>query len=124
MVKELAAVYDVSVRKMDTDLLMELVQKNVVKSTTLVMAIAGNALKAFPGAGTLAGGAMHAVAYGLIFDTLGRAVVSTLETRGELRPVQTASVFKETFGEDLETSARRIVRFAALAQRQKKDAGS
>ena len=124
MVKELAAVYGVPVRKMDTDRLMELVQKNVVKSTTLMLAIAGNALKAFPGAGTLAGGAMHAVAYGIVFDTLGRALVSTLESRGELRPLQTASVFKETLGENLEATAKRVVKLAALAQKEKERAGS
>lgn len=120
MIRALSELYDVSVRKVDTDLLLELVQKHVGRTTTLVLAVAGNALKAFPGMGTLAGGVMHAVAYGMIFETLGNAVATSLDTRGDLHPAQTAKVFKETLGEDLEASAKR---FAKLALAQKKDAG-
>jgi GTPase Era involved in 16S rRNA processing len=124
LIKELSKLYGVPVRKVDTDLLLELVQKHVGKSTTLVLAIAGNALKAFPGAGTLAGGMIHAVAYGMVFDTLGRAVAASLDSRGELHPVQTATVFKETLGEDIEASARRFVKFASLVQRQDQRTGT
>jgi GTP-binding protein EngB required for normal cell division/uncharacterized protein (DUF697 family) len=124
LIKELSKLYGIPVRKVDTDLLLELVQKHVGKSTTLVLAIAGNALKAFPGVGTLAGGMMHAVAYGMVFDTLGRAVAASLDSRGELHPVQTATVFKETLGEDIEASARRFVKFASLVQRQNRRTGS
>jgi hypothetical protein len=101
---------------MDTDRLLELVQRRVGRAHTLVLAIAGNALKAFPGAGTLAGGLLHAVAYGLVFDSLGKAVARSLETRGELHPVQAADTFRETLVEDLESSARR---FAKLALRER-----
>ena len=118
MIKELSKLYGISVRKVDTDLLLDLVQKHVGKSSTLILAIAGNALKAFPGAGTLAGGVLHAVAYGLVFDTLGKAVAVSLDTRGELHPVQTATVFKETLGENIEASAGRFVKFASLAYKQ------
>ena len=124
LIKELSKLYGIPVRKVDTDLLLELVQKHVGKSTTLVLAIAGNALKAFPGAGTLAGGMIHAVAYGMVFDTLGRAVAASLDSRGELHPVQTAMVFKETLGEDIEASARRFVKFASLVKRQNQRTGS
>jgi hypothetical protein len=72
--------------------------------------VAGNAFKSFPGIGTLAGGAMHAVAYGIIFRTLGRALITTLATRGELHPRQTAKLFEEKLGEDLETPARNLAR--------------
>ena len=51
---------------------------------------------------------MHAVAYGIIFRTLGRALITTLETRGELRPRQAAKLFEEKLGEDMETSARSL----------------
>jgi hypothetical protein len=118
MIKELSKLYGITVRKVDTDLLLDLVQKHVGKSSTLILAIAGNALKAFPGAGTLAGGVLHAVAYGLVFDTLGKAVAVSLDTRGELHPVQTATVFKETLGENIEASAGRFVKFASLAYKQ------
>lgn len=110
MVRELAELYDTRVGKVDTDLLLSLVQRHVVKTHTVLLAVAGNALKAFPGIGTLAGGALHAVAYGMIFRTLGRALTTTLATRGELHPRQTAKLFEETLGEDLDTSARSLAR--------------
>lgn len=112
MIKELATLYGVPVRGMDTDLLLELVQKRVARSSTIMLAVAGNALKAFPGLGTLAGGITHAAAYGMIFDALGKAVARSLESRGALRPAQAAQVFEEGLSEDLETRARRFARLA------------
>ncbi|MFM1892249.1 MAG: hypothetical protein RLZ44_1326 [Pseudomonadota bacterium] len=120
LVKELGALYGVKVRKLDIDLLLELVQRHVGRTTTLLLAVAGNAFKAFPGIGTLTGGALHAVAYGLIFRTLGKALVTTLETRGELHPVQTATLFKETLGDNLEASAGSLARLA-LEQARRRD---
>ena len=110
LVRELAALYDVKVGKVDTELLLKLVQKHVGRAHTLILAVAGNALKAFPGIGTLAGGALHAVAYGIIFRTMGRALTTTLATRGELHPRQTAKLFEEKLGENMETSARSLAR--------------
>lgn len=110
MVRELAALYDSKVGKVDTELLLKLVQQHVGRAHTLLLAVAGNALKAFPGVGTLAGGALHAVAYGIIFRTLGRALTTTLATRGELHPRQTAKLFEENLGENLETSAKSLAR--------------
>jgi hypothetical protein len=120
MVRELAALYGIKVGKVDTDLLLKLVQQHVGRAHTLLLAVAGNALKAFPGVGTLAGGAMHAVAYGMIFRTLGRALATTLATRGELHPRQTAKLFEETLGENLETSARGLARLVAERSRDNK----
>ncbi|MDT9150902.1 hypothetical protein RSW37_24540, partial [Escherichia coli] len=88
------------------ELLLKLVQQHAAKAHTLVLAVSGNALKAFPGIGTLAGGAVHAVAYGIIFRTLGRALTITLATRGELHPRQTAKLFEEKLGGNLETPAQ------------------
>jgi predicted GTPase len=110
LVRELAALYDVKVGKVDTELLLKLVQKHVGRAHTLILAVAGNALKAFPGIGTLAGGALHAVAYGIIFRTMGRALTTTLATRGEFHPRQTAKLFEEKLGENMETSARSLAR--------------
>lgn len=113
LVRELAAIYDTKVGKVDTELLLTLVQKHAGRAHTLLLAVAGNALKAFPGVGTLAGGALHAVAYGIIFRTLGRALSITLATRGELHPRQAAKLFEEKLGEDLDTSARGLARVVA-----------
>jgi uncharacterized protein len=112
MVKALSTLYEVPVRQMDTDLLLELVQKRVARSTTIMLAVLGNALKAFPGVGTIAGGLVHAAAYGMIFESLGRAVAESMGSRGALRPAQAAQVFEEHLSEDLQTSARRFARLA------------
>lgn len=112
LVRELGALYDVEIGKVDTELLLKLVQQHVGRAHTLLLAVAGNALKAFPGVGTLAGGVLHAVAYGIIFRTLGRALTTTLATRGELHPRQAAKLFEERLGEDLETPARSLAKLA------------
>ncbi|MFY9972622.1 MAG: GTPase [Chromatiaceae bacterium] len=118
MVKELAALYQVPVRQMDTDVFLKLIQKKVARTTAIMLAVAGNALKSFPGLGTLAGGIAHAAAYGMIFDALGRALAQSLETRGDLRPAQAAQVFEERLSEDLEASARRFARLALELRRE------
>lgn len=121
LVRALSDLYQVPVHKADRERLLKLVQQQVGKTMTLMLAVAGNAFKAFPGIGTLAGGALHAVAYGLVFRSLGRAVARSFETRGELHPVQTAQTFKETLGEELEISGRDMARLALRLAREKPD---
>lgn len=120
LIKELCDLYDTPAREIDTDRFMQLIEAQTGKTLPLVLALAGNTLKAFPGVGTVAGGLAHAVAYGLIFDALGRAVSRTLESRGALHPVPAAQFFKESLGEDLEARARRLVDLAASLQRDKR----
>ncbi len=55
---------------------------------------------------------MHAVAYGLIFDALGRSLVQTLSQHGELLPEVAAQEFEEGISEHLEAGVRRIARMA------------
>jgi GTP-binding protein EngB required for normal cell division len=112
LIQELCAVYGVSARDMEIDSFLRLAGGKVRNMTAITLAIAGNGLKAFPGVGTLAGGLLHAVAYGMIFDSLGRAVAETLATRGELRPLPAAEAFEDLMRDNLETGA---VRFAKLA---------
>ncbi len=95
LVRELAGIYDSQVRQIDIDALIERVGRTLRTSTAVVLAIAGNAAKAFPGLGTIGGGLAHAVAYGLIFDSLGRAVAATLADGAPLDPERTAQVFAE-----------------------------
>jgi hypothetical protein len=78
----------------------------------LSLAVAGNGLKAFPGIGTVAGGLVHAVAYGLIFDALGRSLVQTLSKHGELVPEEAAREFEENISEHIEAGVRRVARMA------------
>ena len=112
MVKALCELYEVPVREIELNKLLDLSQKQVRTALPLLLAVAGNAAKAFPGVGTLAGGLMHAVAYGLIFDALGHAVIRTLETRGELRPAPTSLTFRDNLVTDVETRTRKLLRLA------------
>jgi hypothetical protein len=120
LVRGLCELYGVPVRDVQLDRFLSLSQRQLGKTLPLILAIAGNAAKAFPGMGTLAGGVLHAVAYGLIFDTLGRAVIATLESRGELRPAPASILFREKLGEDLETRARKLARLALEARTERK----
>ena len=112
MVKSLCELYEVPVRDIELQKLITLTQKQTRTALPLLLAVAGNAAKAFPGIGTLAGGLMHAVAYGLIFDALGRAVTTTLETRGELRPAPASLMFRDNLANDVESQARKLLRLA------------
>jgi hypothetical protein len=86
----------------------------------LLLAVAGNAAKAFPGVGTLAGGLMHAVAYGLIFDALGHAISRTLETRGELRPAPASLMFRDNLVSGAESQARKLLRLALDVRKEQR----
>ncbi len=106
MVKALCALYNVPARQLDIDKLLEFSGSQMKKSAPLLLAVAGNGMKAFPGLGTVTGGLTHAVAYGLIFDALGNAVNKTLQQRGKLKPAPVAITFKEMLSEDLEARAK------------------
>ncbi len=82
LLSELCQLYQVPMRSIDLDGFVELAGGRLRGSTALILAIVGNALKAFPGLGTVGGGLVHAVAYAMIFDSLGRAVAETL-ARGD-----------------------------------------
>ncbi len=110
LVQELCTLYGVSVKEVQIESFLKLAGSRVRKMSALTLAIAGNALKAFPGLGTLSGGMLHAVAYGLIFDSLGRAAAATLASRGELRPYPAARAFEELLRENLESGADRYAR--------------
>lgn len=84
LVRELCAMYGRKLREVDADELVRMAGGRLRGSSALVLAIAGNAAKAFPGLGTLGGGLLHAVAYGMIFAALGRALIAELEA-GELK---------------------------------------
>jgi GTP-binding protein EngB required for normal cell division/uncharacterized protein (DUF697 family) len=116
LVQALCKVYDVSVKEVEIDSFLRLAGGKVKKMTAITLAITGNALKAFPGIGTLTGGLVHAVAYGMIFESLGRAAAQTLASRGDLRPYPAAKAFEEILNDNLEAGA---IRFAKLALAEK-----
>ena len=120
MTRELCKLYGAAPRDLDIEEFLSLSQSRAGKVLPLTLAVAGNGLKAFPGIGTVAGGLVHAVAYGLIFDALGRSLVLTLEKRGELIPDAAAQDFEDTIGEYIETGVEQVAKMA-LDQSPAKD---
>ena len=112
LIRELSKLYDVPVKDIEIESFLSLAGGKVRNMTAITLAIAGNAFKAFPGVGTISGGVIHAVAYGMIFDSLGRAAAETMASRGELRPYPAAEAFEDLLHDHLESGA---VRFAKLA---------
>jgi predicted GTPase len=112
MTRQLCRLYGAAPRDLDIEEFLSLSQSRVGRALPLTLAVAGNGLKAFPGLGTVAGGLVHAVAYGLIFDALGRSLVMTLKKHGELVPEVAAQEFEDGISEHLEAGVRRIARVA------------
>ena len=112
MTQELCSLYGAAPRDLDVEEFLTLSQSRVGRALPLSLAVAGNGLKAFPGIGTVAGGLVHAVAYGLIFDALGRSLVLTLSRHGELVPDIAAKEFEEGISEHIEAGVRRVARLA------------
>lgn len=112
MTQELCKLFDATPRDLDVEEFLSLGQSRVGRALPLSLAVAGNGLKAFPGLGTVAGGLVHAVAYGLIFDALGRSLVMTLARHSELDPEAAAKYFEESISEHLEAGVGRIAKLA------------
>ncbi|UXI69329.1 GTPase [Tahibacter amnicola] len=119
LIRELAALYDVPVKTLDLDAFLEQAGGTLRTTSSIVLAIAGNALKAFPGLGTLSGGVLHAVAYGLIFDSLGCAVVRTLAEHHRLDQAAATDALRELL---TGKSAQRLGHIANLALESLRDA--
>ncbi|MDJ0698460.1 MAG: 50S ribosome-binding GTPase [Woeseiaceae bacterium] len=112
MTQQLCKLYGAAPRDLDIEEFLNLSQSRVGRALPLTLAVAGNGLKAFPGVGTVAGGLVHAVAYGLIFDALGRSLVLTLSKHGEFDPQLAAEAFEDSISEHIEAGAKRIARMA------------
>lgn len=120
MTQQLCKLYGAAPRDLDIEEFLSLSQSRVGRALPLTLAVAGNGLKAFPGIGTVAGGFVHAVAYGLIFDALGRSLVSTLSNHGELVPKVAAREFEDSISEHIQTGVRRVAKMA-LEERNPRD---
>lgn len=99
MTRELASLHKVSVRELELEEFLKHARLTVRTSASVVLAIAGNALKAFPGLGTLGGGVLHAFAYALIFDSLGKALATTFASVRELDRELANAHLKQLLGE-------------------------
>ena len=118
LVRELAALYETPVRQIDIDALIERAGRTLRTTTAVVLAIAGNAAKAFPGLGTIGGGLAHAVAYGMIFDSLGRAVADTLASDGTLDAEAAAQAFTERLRQTPAPRLLGVLKSALIEQRR------
>ncbi len=123
MTQSLCKLYGASPRDLDIEEFLSLSQSRAGKALPLSLAVAGNGLKAFPGLGTVAGGLVHAVAYGLIFDALGRSLVHTLTKHGELVPETAAKEFEEGISEHIEAGVRQVARLALDQQKDEHGSG-
>lgn len=120
MTRQLCKLYGAAPRDLDIEEFLSLSQSRAGRALPLALAVAGNGLKAFPGVGTVAGGLVHAVAYGLIFDALGRSLVLTLKKHGQLDPETAAKEFEDGISEHIEAGVRQVARMA-LDQQQEDD---
>ena len=119
MLKHLTRLYDIPARDIDLQTLVEAASSKVKTQLTIILALAGNVCKAFPGIGTVIGGASHAVAYGLIFESLGRATLQALESgSGNIDTRHIIQKFEEQLHNDLETRAQNLVRLAIGRDKQ------
>jgi len=121
LVRELCQLYDVQVNQLQVDEVLKSAGGKLRTSTSLVLAVAGNALKAFPGVGTAAGGIMHAVAYGMIFNSLGKAVLTSVSTQGRLDTEQTKLTFEENLLGSSKELAKDLAKMALKIRREKSD---
>jgi len=116
LIRSMTRLYDVKVRQVDLEALLKSASKTVATKLPLVLAVAGNALKAFPGIGTVAGGLVHAVAYGLIFQSMGKALARTLKEDGTLKQNKTIEAFEEDLNGNLAARAKDLA-LMAISQR-------
>jgi hypothetical protein len=84
LVRALAQLHAVPVSEVQIEDFLRQARLTLRTGSSIVLAVAGNALKAFPGLGTLGGGVLHAFAYALIFDAMGRALSASLAERHTL----------------------------------------
>ena len=117
LIKELCALYEVPAREIDMQRFLDLAGNQIKRSLNLLLALVGNIFKAFPGMGTVVGGMMHAVVYGLIFESLGKAVTRSLESRGDLVSGPTLRMFEDNLSENLEARAKRLAQLVWARQR-------
>jgi GTP-binding protein EngB required for normal cell division len=124
LIKELCALYEAPAREMDMQRFLDLAGNQIKRSLNLLLALVGNVFKAFPGMGTVVGGMMHAVVYGLIFESLGKAVARSLESRGALVNGPALRMFEDNLSEDLESRAKRLAQLVWARQRDSEHAES
>ncbi|MBL8299747.1 MAG: 50S ribosome-binding GTPase [Rhodanobacteraceae bacterium] len=121
LIRDLAALHEVPLRQIDLDAFLREAALTLRTTSSVVLAIAGNALKAFPGLGTLGGGVLHAIAYGLIFDSLGHAVSRTLLDQHGLDQTQAQQHLQQLLSEQTRGRIAHVARIALGGRAQEQD---
>lgn len=111
LTRALAELYGVKVSDVQIEDFVQQAKLTLRTGSSIVLAVAGNALKAFPGLGTLGGGVLHAFAYALIFDSIGRALAASLAERHTLDQDDAGARLKELL---TDASGSRLRQLAAL----------
>ncbi len=109
---ELGDIHDVAVRDIEIKQFIRLAGNKVRNNTAIVLALAGNAMKAFPGIGTIAGGITHAIAYGIIFEALGQAAATTMREKNELDADAAAEHLEDQLNEHIQSRAGYFAKLA------------
>jgi GTP-binding protein EngB required for normal cell division len=111
LTRALAELYGVKVSDVQIEDFVQQARLTLRTGSSIVLAVAGNALKAFPGLGTLGGGVLHAFAYALIFDSMGRALATSLAERQTLDQHDAGQRLKELLAD---ANGNRLSHLAAL----------
>lgn len=119
MARELGRLYEVPLGDVQIEEFLGRARRTLRTSASVVLAIAGNALKAFPGLGTLGGGVLHAFAYALIFDSLGKALAATLAERHGLDQQVAGDKLKALLGDAGRTRLRQLAAVTGEALRSR-----
>ena len=117
LARELAGIHGIPIREVDLDDFLGRAGGLLRTSTSVVLAVAGNALKAFPGFGTLGGGLLHAVAYGLIFHSLGHALAASFAELRRFDRQATLDAFQQGLKRPDTDTVLRLARIAREAMR-------
>lgn len=111
LVRALAELHGVKVSDVQIEDFVQQARLTLRTGSSIVLAVAGNAMKAFPGLGTLGGSVLHAFAYALIFDSMGRALAASLAERHSLDQHDAGARLKELL---THTGGTRLRQLAAL----------
>lgn len=115
LTRALAELHGVRVSDLEVEDFVRQARLTLRSGTSIVLAIAGNALKAFPGLGTLGGGLLHAFAYALIFDSMGKALAASLAERHGLDQADATARLKTLLANDDGTRLRDLAELTRTA---------
>ncbi|MEO6799525.1 MAG: GTPase [Rhodanobacter sp.] len=121
LTRALAELYDIKVSEVQIEDFVRQAKLTLRTGSSIVLAVAGNALKAFPGLGTLGGGVLHAFAYALIFDSMGRALAASLAERHTLDQDDAGARLKELLADAGSGRMRKLATLTMEAVREHSD---